>query len=419
MIPEGMGVERFSTTVAEISHGIEQGLHPGAQVYLSQRGRTLADFALGTARPGLPMTPESRTCWLSAGKPLTVVLCLQLIEQKRLSLDDPLSALLPQWRESVEAPPLSGAAFSGDALYSAASFDPGSADGETTIRVRHLLTHTSGLPEGETGWPTQPWDNTISTIIQRVADARRGGKIAAPGTRGAYDRGAAWFLLGEMVRRITGQDFAVALRQNLLNPTAMTKTINGIPRGVASAAGRPEEDDVDAPDEDWADLATRQLGAKEQQWLGWNQPPYLSRSAPGGNTRGPARELGRFYEMLLRGGLAEDGTRLLSAESVKQMTTRHRSGMLDETFRHIVDFGLGLIINSARHGRDTVPYGFGPAASDSAFGHGGSQSSIAFADPERDLVVVAITNGMPGEPKHQARMRRILTALEADLEASR
>jgi CubicO group peptidase (beta-lactamase class C family) len=151
---------------------------------------------------------------------------------------------------------------------------------------------------------------------------------------------------------------------------------------------------------------------------------------PSGGARGPARELGRFYEMMLAEGSipgtpAADGpiqrtkrarARILTADTVRLLTRPHRVGLFDHTFRHTMDWGLGFIVNSARYGPDTVPYGYGPSAGERAFGHGGSQSTCAFADPDRDLVVVIIFNGQPGEPAHHRRLRVTLAALDEDLE---
>ena len=61
--------------------------------------------------------------------------------------------------------------------------------------------------------------------------------------------------------------------------------------------------------------------------------------------------------------------------------------MYDITFRHIIDWGLGFLLNSNQYGPDTLPYGYGPHASYRTFGHNGHQSATAFADPERQLVV--------------------------------
>ena len=145
----------------------------------------------------------------------------------------------------------------------------------------------------------------------------------------------------------------------------------------------------------------------------------VSECVPGANGHGPMHDLGRFYEMLLGGGrvpgAADSAPRILQESSVEMMTSPQRVGMYDLTFRHIMDWGLGLILSSNRYGADTVPYGYGPDCSDRAFGHGGSQSSSAFADPEYGLVVASAMNGMPGEAVHDARMRAFHAVLYQDL----
>jgi hypothetical protein len=62
-----------------------------------------------------------------------------------------------------------------------------------------------------------------------------------------------------------------------------------------------------------------------------------------------------------------------------------------------------------------MPYGYGRAATRETFGHSGNQSSCAFADPGRQLVVAWCCNGMPGERKHQQRQREINNAIYQDL----
>ena len=133
---------------------------------------------------------------------------------------------------------------------------------------------------------------------------------------------------------------------------------------------------------------------------------------------GPIRELVMFYEMLLGGG-ERQGVRLLQPETVAMMTSRQREGMEDQTFKQVVDWGLGVSINSAHHAPNgawhRIPYGYGPHASRDTFGHGGAQSSIAFADPAHGLAVGIVFNGMPGEAKHQMRVNAVLEALYGDL----
>ena len=135
---------------------------------------------------------------------------------------------------------------------------------------------------------------------------------------------------------------------------------------------------------------------------------------PGSNGRGPARELGFLYEMLLGRG-QRNGQGVLSPQSVEAITAPHRVGMYDNTFRHTMDWGLGFLINSSRYGPGIAPYGYGPYASPRTFGHGGSQCAAAFADPEKQLAVALVWNGRPGEARHDKRLRETLKALYEDL----
>ncbi len=153
--------------------------------------------------------------------------------------------------------------------------------------------------------------------------------------------------------------------------------------------------------------------ARSLEALDWHQPPRLERPSPGSSARGPIRELGRFYEELLSALKGESD--LFTAQTVEAMTSPHRVGELDRTFQHVVDFGLGFLVDSNRYGADTVPYGFGKHCSPRTFGHGGAQSSMGFADPEHDLVVAWAANAQIGEPRHNARNRAINTAIYEDL----
>jgi CubicO group peptidase (beta-lactamase class C family) len=135
---------------------------------------------------------------------------------------------------------------------------------------------------------------------------------------------------------------------------------------------------------------------------------------PSGNGRGPIRELGWFYQMLLQRGVRDD-TRIVSPQTMEVLTARHRVGMVDETFKAKIDWGLGFIIDSKHYGEPIVPYGYGAHAGRRTFGHSGSESSCAFADPDRSLVVAWVCNGSPGDAKHQQRQHAINTAIYEDL----
>lgn len=362
---------RFPQVSEVLQAGIVQRLHLGAQVYVSRGGDALADAAVGEARIGEPLTSEHWLPLLSAGKPLTAVAVAQLVERGLFHFEDPVANHIPEF----------GAA------------------GKHAVSVRQLLTHTSGLPNIETGWPDAPWEESLQRICEASAESN-----CTPGECASYNFSGSWFVLGELIQRLDGRPFPRYLREEICEPFGLKHLWNGIPADQLTTHER------------W--LAPSYIAERGSGLRQWNlsETQHAAKPSPGSNTRGPARELGWFYESLL-GWRTGDSRRMLPAKTVAELTRRHRVGLFDTTLQHIVDFGLGIIINSQRYGSQTVPYGFGPLASEATFGHGGSQSSIAFADPERQLVVVIVCNGRPGEARHQRRMRAILDALERDLDS--
>ena len=129
---------------------------------------------------------------------------------------------------------------------------------------------------------------------------------------------------------------------------------------------------------------------------------------PGGS--GPIRELAQFYQRLMN-ALAGSTSPILSPESILDLIHPHRRGMYDHTFKHIMDWGLGFMLNTQRD--PTLPYSFGqhasaPAPSATA---AGKSSCTHRADPEYGLIIAWLCNGMPGEDRHYIRQRAMNDAI--------
>lgn len=367
----------LTNVTALIQQGIEQQLHRGAQLCVSMQGQTLAQLALGEASPGHAMTDDSIALWMSSGKPITATAIMQLVEQGELELDDPVAHYLPTF----------------------------AAHGKSTITIRHLLTHTAGIRTARFKFPQDDWD----TIIAAICDAPPEWEA---GEEGGYHTQTTWFLLGELLHLVDGRTIDQYVREEIFLPLGMNDSWLGMPAETYRAyedAGKL----FDMPN-----TATGTPQPAPMTSFDWSTRPR-----PGGNCMGPMHQLVTFYEMLLQGG-EHNGTRILKPQTVAQMTHRQRADMHDHTFKQTVDWGLGLAINSAHHAPSTpggktawhrIPYGYGPHASTNTFGHGGAQSSIAFADPQHQLAAAIVFNGMPGEAKHQQRINPILEALYEDL----
>ena len=138
------------------------------------------------------------------------------------------------------------------------------------------------------------------------------------------------------------------------------------------------------------------------------QEGWATICVPGGNGHGPMRELGRFYEAMLRGG-EWSGKRVLAAKTVAEFTKVHRPAAPNfkgKAGTTAAPWGLGI---SRQRGVG------GPHCSDKTFGHGGSLSSLGFCDPEKGVVAAFVCNGRPKQADHAARVREIAAAIYEDL----
>ena len=364
-------LDRLPRTREAIEAGIGEGLHLGAQIYVALRGEAVADAALGEDRPGEALTRGHLMLWLSSTKPLTAIAIAQLWERGLLELDDPVARHVPEF----------------------------AAHGKGGITLRHLLTHTGGIRMLDTGWPQRSWEEIVAKICATKPEPRW-----VPGEKAGYHQASSWFILGEVVQRLSGRRFPVYMSEEIFEPLGMADSWIGMPRErylSYRASGRIG--------------AMWNTEGPEPKPQGWDAEERCVRPSPGGNGYGPMRELGRFYEMLLARGRL-NGRRILSPQTVEAFTTPHRVGMMDATFKHVLDWGLGFILNSARYGAETVPYGYGHHASPRTFGHSGYRSSVGFADPDRGLAVALAFNGTPDNERHERRVRTILDAIYEDLD---
>jgi CubicO group peptidase (beta-lactamase class C family) len=375
----GRGADRLPRALAALDAGRRAGLHLGAQLYASLGGETVADLALGEARPGETMTPDHLMLWLSSTKPVTAVAVAQLWEHGLLELDDPVAQHLPEF----------------------------AAGGKDAVTVRHVLTHTGGFRMAGVDWPEAGWDEVVDEVCRRKLEPRW-----VPGEKAGYHQAGSWFVLGELVRRLDGREFHRYVREEVFAPIGADDAWIGMPGDRHRAyrdAGRLAPMYATEADRD---------GRRPPRPTGADGELRVVRPSPGGNGWGPMRALGRFYETLLFGGRPPGGaaaSRILSPQAVEAFTARHRVGMFDHTFQHVMDWGLGFICDSKQYGADTVPYAYGTLCSRRTFGHSGYRSSTGFADPRHRLVVALGMNGLPEAGVHERRVREVLDALYRDL----
>jgi CubicO group peptidase (beta-lactamase class C family) len=336
------------------------GWHLGAQLYVSLNGEVLLDAAIGESASGRDLAPDDLMLWYSSGKPWTTVAVLRLWEQGRLGLDDLVAGYVDGW-----------------------------GGGKERATIRHVLTHSGGFP--------MPGDWTYDsnlTFDEAVAATAAAPALWEPGTKAGYHAASGWRVLGAIVERVDGRRIDQYLREEIAEPLGLDDSYLGVPLEVQRAYG-----DRITPVH-WTGHRLPGMVDGALQMLPYridethNEPWHIAKVEPGGGMRGPASQLGRFYESLL--GF---GPPLLEPRTVEVMRAVHRWGVKDATFGTKIPWGLGVQVD------------FTGGTGWRAFGHGGMASSRGLADPECGLVLVMVANGLAGFFDAEARGSNITDAV--------
>ena len=352
-----------ASVVVEIleQHQVE-GRHDCAQCYVSVGGEPVLDVATGESIPGRALRTDDLMLWYSSGKPLTTTAVLQLWERGQLGLDDLVADYIDGW-----------------------------GNGKELCTLRHVLTHTGGFPmfRDKSFDEDISYEETIRRIAAHPADW-------VPGTAASYHPVTGWKVLGAIVETVDGRAIEEYLREEIIEPLGMKNSSLGIPLDAQQELGDRivpvmwTGHRLPSIDGDGAlSMAPYRID------LLHNQPWHIAKVEPGGGMRGPARELGLFYESLLGYGQA----RVLEPRTIEMMGAVHRHDLRDPLFGTAPPFGLGMAVD------------FTGGAGRRAFGHSGMASSRGLVDPEAELVMVLVCNGLPDPIAAERRSADITDAV--------
>lgn len=310
----------------------------------------------------------------SVGKAVTAVCALRLVEGGALDLDSPVSRYWPEFAQA----------------------------GKKHLPVRYLLTHQAGLPA--VSRPLPPGAELQWEVMTDGLAAQE--PWWEPGAGHGYHVNTYGFLVGEVVRRITGRSLGAYLRDEIARPAGIDFFIGFGPEldarcadVIPPRAGPDTEERRQLLDGDLATLA----GLQRMRVGAYRNPPNLSgqgiinsrewRAAevPSTNGHGNARAVARLYAALAGDGDL-DGVHILSPVTVEMATGEQVYGE-DIVLQRPTRFGLGFQL--------TMPerrLGPGPRA----FGHFGAGGSLGFADPDAHVAFAyAMNQGRAGwQHKH-------------------
>lgn len=297
------------------------------------------------------VTPDSVFLLASITKPVTACALMLLVDRGLVSLDDPVVQYLPEFK-GEERP---------------------------QVRVRHLLSHTSGLPD------MLPQNMELrrahAPLSEFVAGAMRTPLLYSPNTDFAY-QSKGILLAGEIVERLTGKRLRDFEQEEIFAPLGMKQSALGL--GA-----------FQIPETVWCGTSMRESG--DGQRFGANSPYWRDMGHPWGGMHSTAPDLAILLQTHLNGG-EYGGRRILSRASVRTMTT-------DQNWGLSAPWGLGWALARSR-----VWSCCGEICSPATFGHTGATGTVAWADPEQQLICVILTNQMVAGG---SLLRRVSNAVSA------
>ncbi len=344
----------------------------GGAVIAAKNGRIVLEHYAGDARPGLPAGPDVLWPLASISKLYSVAMIMRLVERGALTLNTLVSQVLPRF----------------------------TGEGREQIRLRHLLTHTSGLiyesPEMEARLAAQ------TPIAALVDEAMTAPLQFVPGSSIAY-ADYNTLIAGRMAEIVMGRSFAELVCALVLEPMVLHDTF------------------MPPPSDQLARIAhVRGVLAEGTPGAMYNSPYALGLAHPAFGAVATTRDLLRFVRHFAPGG-----PRIHSAATVRAMLSDQAGGvraMLSDQAggvrgKHValaglnpdarITWGLGWMLQSA----DT-PALFSDLAALGSFGHGGASGCHVCVDPSINLTVAVVSNSHVrlGRDAWQRRLQSMLNA---------
>lgn len=324
-----------ATVESAMEKHLAAGDFSGVVALVHEAGRPAQVTAMGLAdiENKTPMKPDTMFGIMSMTKPITATALMILVDEGKVSLDDPVEKYISAFRDAKDT--------KGDPI-----------DG---LQVRHLVTHTSGIP-GMQGC-LESLAGTANLVAARPFAFQPGkGWMYGPGLNVA----------GRIVEIASGKSYEEFVTERIFKPLSMNNTT------------------FHPTDEQRQRLATLYKKTKDGQglevgkrWEGIGAKDAVPN--PSGGLFSTAADMDRFYQMILGSGEL-DGVRIVSEQAVHEMTN-DQTGELRAGFVPGSVWGLGWSLVRE-------PQGVTAALSPGSFGHGGAYGTQGWVDPVKRRVFV-------------------------------
>jgi CubicO group peptidase (beta-lactamase class C family) len=350
---DGTWDPKFARVIDVFQEGFAKYGEHGASIAVTLDGRPVIDAWGGHVDKARtrPWERDTLVNVFSTTKGITATCALRLVAEGRIDLDAPVASYWPEFAEA----------------------------GKGAIRVRDLLDHRAGLAAIDEPLPPEAvydWSAMTHALARQAP-------WWPPGTTHGYHAITFGWLVGEVVRRVSGKSVSAYFRETIGAPLGID-FFYGVPDALldrvtdirASPPAPPGErilfnEHMAAPQ---SLLAKTFVNPTPLTAAIVNSAPFRAAEIPAANGHSNARALARFYGALACGGEL-DGVRVLDRAMIDLARTEQSEG-LDFVLKENTRFGLGFMLSQPSH-----PAGaFGP--NPRAFGHPGAGGSVGFADPE-------------------------------------
>ena len=381
---KGQCDSRFSAVQKAFEENFASLGEVGASVAVYLDGKPVVDLWGGyaDAARSRPWERDTIVNVYSATKGMTVICAHRLVDQGKLDMDAPVARYWPEFAQA----------------------------GKGDMPVRYLLSHRAGLPAVKAPLPPEAlfdWDAMTHALAAQEP-------WWAPGTQHGYHALTFGWLVGEVVRRISGRSLGTYFREEIAEPLGADfhigfDAVHDARTADMIAAPPPPPGETDLLQE----LMTKNPESMIARAL--TNPPWKpgvtdntrewrGAEIPGANGHTNARALARIYGALALGGEL-DGVRILSLEAIERAIVEQSNGQ-DAVLGMVSRFGLGFSLNS-----ETFPMGPNPHS----FGHPGAGGSLGFADLDARIGFGYAMNQMRTEAGEDRRYERLTDALYSSL----
>ena len=374
----GFCAPHFGAVKAAFENGFREHAEVGAAVAVTVGGEFVVDLWAGWTDEAhsRPWQRDTLVNVFSVGKAVATVSLLMLVERGFVDLDAPVARYWPEFAQG----------------------DKG------TISVRWLLAHRAGLPAIRRLLP----DDAIYDWKHMTEELAAQAPFWEPGRLHGYHVNTFGFLIGEIVRRVTGDSIGAFVRREIAGSLGADFHFGVVSRdldrvadflpGALFGGGAREETPADA---EHAQLLQRvYMNPRGVSGMGTvNTDQWRAAEMPSTNGHANARAVARIYSALACGG-AVGGIRLLQRATIDE-AIREASAGEDFVLRRPTRFGLGFQLSMPERLFGTSPR---------SFGHFGAGGAFGFADPDARLAV-GYTMNCAGPRWQNPRVRGLLAAV--------